>query len=494
MRQARAEIERPNAFVAPTRATRVALRARARPDRNLRALASAGFGYFAAASDVAAIVFAAFVSNSLFGLMTFGYVPNAGGVTPIGAVVALLVVLTTAQRGEYDMKHYAARSGHFARAFPVWNLALLIALALGFATRTLQDFSRGSAGVFYVAGFLALVLARRGVVEFAASLRRKGLASPRRMIVVGFEERLAEVLRPGDAEVDGVEIVSVIALRDNQAYFADDLALAAAAVRMYRPDDVRIAIPWSRAELLEACTEAFLLTPAEIHLAADDVLERFGEAKVAQIGGLLGLQVTRAPYSWMKRMEKRAFDVALASLAVIALSPVLALVALLIRIDSPGPALFRQKRYGFNQEPFRIYKFRSMSTQEDGRHVAQATRGDPRVTKIGRFIRRTSIDELPQLLNVIRGEMSIVGPRPHALAHDQRYVERLARYARRHNVKPGITGWAQVQGYRGEIANDQEMQNRLEHDLHYVDNWSLWLDIKIVWMTVFSKSARRNAY
>jgi len=131
---------------------------------------------------------------------------------------------------------------------------------------------------------------------------------------------------------------------------------------------------------------------------------------------------------------------------------------------------------------------------EDGAHVKAATRGDPRVTGVGAVLRRFSIDELPQLLNVLAGDMSIVGPRPHALAHDQRYVERISRYARRHNVKPGITGWAQVNGHRGEIHNDETMQARIDHDLYYVDNWSLWLDVKIVARTVLSMSAHKNAY
>ena len=166
----------------------------------------------------------------------------------------------------------------------------------------------------------------------------------------------------------------------------------------------------------------------------------------------------------------------------------------MIRRETPGPALFRQKRYGFNQEPFRIFKFRTMTTMDDGANVVQATRADPRVTRVGGILRRYSIDELPQLINVLIGEMSIVGPRPHALAHDQRYVERLSRYARRHNVKPGITGWAQVWGHRGEITNDHDMHKRLEHDLYYVDNWSLWLDLKIILLTVVSPRAHSNAY
>jgi lipopolysaccharide/colanic/teichoic acid biosynthesis glycosyltransferase len=135
-----------------------------------------------------------------------------------------------------------------------------------------------------------------------------------------------------------------------------------------------------------------------------------------------------------------------------------------------------------------------MTTMDDGANVVMATRADPRVTRVGAFLRRYSIDELPQLINVLRGEMSIVGPRPHALAHDQRYVERLARYARRHNVKPGITGWAQVWGHRGEITNDHDMHKRLEHDLYYVDNWSIWLDLKIILLTIVSTRAHQNAF
>ena len=286
----------------------------------------------------------------------------------------------------------------------------------------------------------------------------------------------------------------MIALRDHQAYLADDLALAAAAVRVHRADDVCLAIPWSRHEVFESCFAAFLRTPAEIHLDAARLFDRFGEARIVELGPVSGLRLTRPRLTLLQRLEKRLFDIAFSGLALIVLAPFLFAVALMIRFDSKGPALFRQTRYGFNQEPFRIYKFRTMRTMEDGAKVVSAKRDDPRVTRLGRFLRGASIDELPQLINVLRGEMSIVGPRPHAMAHDQRYVDRLSRYARRHNVKPGITGWAQVHGHRGEITNDQQMLARLEHDLYYVDNWSLWLDVKIVFMTVFSRKARSNAF
>jgi exopolysaccharide biosynthesis polyprenyl glycosylphosphotransferase len=188
------------------------------------------------------------------------------------------------------------------------------------------------------------------------------------------------------------------------------------------------------------------------------------------------------------------FDIVLATFGLVILSPLLAVVALLIRLDSAGPVFFLQRRYGFNQEPFRIVKFRTMTAMEDNAKLISATRFDPRVTRVGGFLRRSSIDELPQLLNVLIGHMSLVGPRPHALAHDQRYDSRIAQYARRHNVKPGITGWAQVRGLRGEIATEEKMRARVEHDLYYIDNWSLWLDIKIIMLTAFSSKTHSDVY
>ncbi len=474
----------------PRRAVRLAARGRL----SLPWLATAGFGYLAAFADAASIVLAAFGSRGIYHLLTFGLAPSVEPVTSAGGVVATLVVLTTLQRGEYQLKPYFVRSGQFTRALPVWNLAILVALTLGFATKTTAIYSRGAVGVFYIVGFIAMVGARRALVEIAEVLRAKQLAAPRRVLFVGFEDRLQIIGSPREPARDGVEFLGSIALRDNQAFLRDDLALAGAAVRLYRPDDVYLAIPWTRADLIESCMEAFRNTPVQVHLGGDEVLDRYGESKVARVGSIFGLTLTHAPLTRWQRLQKRAFDIVFASAALILLSPLLALTALLIRLDSPGPALFRQKRYGFNQEPFRIYKFRSMTTMEDGASIEQAKRSDPRVTRVGRFIRRHSIDELPQLLNVLMGDMSLIGPRPHALAHDQRYVERLARYARRHNVKPGISGWAQVHGHRGEIANDEEMQSRLAADLYYVDNWSLWLDVKIVVMTIFSARAHKNAF
>jgi lipopolysaccharide/colanic/teichoic acid biosynthesis glycosyltransferase len=176
------------------------------------------------------------------------------------------------------------------------------------------------------------------------------------------------------------------------------------------------------------------------------------------------------------------------------LSPLFLIIALAIKLDSNGPVLFRQLRHGRNEQTISVFKFRSMSVMENGDEFRQVKKNDPRVTRVGRVLRRTNLDELPQLLNVLVGEMSIVGPRPQAIAHNRMYSEVIPRFCRRHSVKPGITGWAQANGYRGETDTIDKMVRRVEYDLHYIDHWSLWLDLKIVLMTLLSEKAYLNVY
>ncbi len=197
------------------------------------------------------------------------------------------------------------------------------------------------------------------------------------------------------------------------------------------------------------------------------------------------------PALWLKE----AFDRLFALAVLLLLSPLLLALALAIKLDSSGPVLFRQLRIGRDGLPFHVYKFRSMRVhQEHDGQLTQATRDDPRITPIGRLMRRTSLDELPQFFNVLCGEMSVVGPRPHALAHHERYLRRLPGYLHRHSMKPGITGWAQIHGYRGETDTDDKMARRLDHDLHYIRHWSFWLDLKIVAWTALHGWTDRNAY
>jgi putative colanic acid biosynthesis UDP-glucose lipid carrier transferase len=190
---------------------------------------------------------------------------------------------------------------------------------------------------------------------------------------------------------------------------------------------------------------------------------------------------------------KLLFDYVAATACILLFAPLMLCIAVAIKLDSPGPVFFRQRRHGFNHRIIGIYKFRSMTVVENGERIVQARKNDPRVTRVGKFLRRTSLDELPQLFNVLRGEMSLVGPRPHALAHNQLYRDRLDRYASRHRVKPGMTGWAQIKGLRGPTEDPEKMRLRVRMDLHYIENWSLWLDLKIIAITPFVGFIHRNA-
>ncbi|MCZ4345601.1 sugar transferase [Devosia neptuniae] len=215
---------------------------------------------------------------------------------------------------------------------------------------------------------------------------------------------------------------------------------------------------------------------------------------VLSIGPGNAVRVMRKPLTDGDRMIKRTLDIVAAIIALVLFGPIILGTALLVRITSPGPILFRQERRGFNGKSFYILKFRSMTVTEDGRAMTPAIAGDSRITPLGRFLRRSSIDELPQLLNVLRGDMSMVGPRPHAISHDAELSRRFAQYAQRQRIKPGITGWAQVNGFRGEIISQSQLDGRISHDIAYAENWSLGLDVKILMLTLSSPLAHAAAY
>jgi exopolysaccharide biosynthesis polyprenyl glycosylphosphotransferase len=321
---------------------------------------------------------------------------------------------------------------------------------------------------------------------------RQGEVAAHRIFLLGYEKEVEAFTKRFEPWIFGVHIVAAAVLRGSDS-LEEDLTLARASARMLKPDDVFILIPWDNKAAIDAAVQAFLHVPTSIHLGPERVLDRFTDARVTRIGPVSSLNIVRDPLNLPERIAKRTFDMVFSALGLLLLSPLFCMIALAIKLDSPGPVLFRQRRYGFNQQPFRIYKFRSMSTLEDSADLTLVKKGDARVTRVGDFIRRHNIDELPQLFNVLIGDMSLVGPRPHALVIDQMFERRIALYARRHNMKPGITGWAQINGYRGGMSDDR-MRARVEHDLFYIDNWSMWLDIEILWLTLTSKRGYTNAF
>jgi exopolysaccharide biosynthesis polyprenyl glycosylphosphotransferase len=244
---------------------------------------------------------------------------------------------------------------------------------------------------------------------------------------------------------------------------------------------------------LSSIADQFLDLPVGVHVAKLPLTDKFPNVSVSHIGSTRTLALRSAPMSSFQLAMKRLVDVAISAAALIVLAPVFLVIAAIIKLDSRGPVFFMQSRRGFNQSEFSIWKFRTMTTLDNGDRIEQAKPNDPRITRVGAILRRFNLDELPQLMNVLVGDMSLVGPRPHAVAHDRYYEGIIRRYRRRLNVKPGITGWAQVNGFRGLTNSPHDMRSRIAHDLYYIDHWSITFDLYIMAMTVLSPRAFKNA-
>ena len=455
------------------------------------ALAHVAFSVAVAVADFLVILLAAKIAEwSYVVLFHMPFPPQVAG--SVGSVAGAMFVLANAMRREYNVDTYLHIKGHASRTASLWALVILWLLAIGFVAKVSGQYSRGAMTIFFCLGAPMLIGARVAMVRLARRFAARPGALSRRLFVVGYADDIA-AFRARFSGLPGAEIVGVFHLR-RRGGAASDAEAAASTARALRPDDVFIVAPWSHQRTIDACAQAFRKLPVAIHLGPEPVLSRFSHARMSEVGCLPAVHLVRRPLSHGEHMLKRAVDFFGAGLGLILFAPLLAAVALLIVLDSPGGVFFTQRRYGFNQEPFRILKFRTMTTKDDGPVVVQAQRDDKRITRVGRWLRRFNIDELPQLVNVVRGDMSLVGPRPHATAHDESFERLIDCYARRHNMKPGITGWAQVNGFRGEIRSPDDILARVEHDLYYLDNWSIWLDFECMWRTVVSAKAYCNAY
>jgi undecaprenyl-phosphate galactose phosphotransferase/putative colanic acid biosynthesis UDP-glucose lipid carrier transferase len=346
--------------------------------------------------------------------------------------------------------------------------------------------SRGGMVVFAAVAAGLTPLGRLVVAAASRYGARHGAIKGRRVVALGDSRELERFGEPDFLQF-GIEEIARIAIGSGSngvALSESDRARIVHAIdvaRQLRAAEFSLFVPWSSDRALSEVCGLLRNSPLPVRLYPDrrirDVLARQTECGFDE---RYSVTVQRAPMTARERAVKRATDLVLATTALVALAPLLLLTSLLIRFDSPGPAIFRQRRCGFDNREFVIFKFRTMTVLEDGDSIVQAKPGDRRVTRFGRFLRRWSIDELPQLINVIRGDMSLVGPRPHAIAHDDEYKARVNNYALRHHVKPGLTGAAQVMGLRGETRRLSEMERRVERDLWYIDNWSLTLDLKLI--------------
>ncbi len=461
--------------------------------RRTTAFFRARFAILAALADAFVITTCAVAIGVGYHIFFYHVSGMAQPSTAIGILVSILFIAINVLRNEYSIVGYLSFGGHARRVALVWNITFLGALVLSFMVKETSAISRGSIVLLYASGLFCLVWLRAIIVHRTKMSAIVGKISALRVVLAGSEAALRDFSARYQPWAAGIDVVSCSVLRGPET-LDEDLALAAASARVLHPDDIFILVPWSQTRTIDACVAAFIKVPASIHLGPELVLDRFSKASISRIGKIASLHLVRQPLSTAEVVIKRVFDVVVAMAMLIVLLPLFGLIAVAIKRDSPGPVFFMQRRYGFNQQTFRIVKFRSMTVTESDRAMRPATRNDDRVTRVGRFMRRYNIDELPQLLNVIRGDMSLVGPRPHALIQNQHYERSIAEYARRHNVRPGVTGWAQIHGLRGEITSEDFMRRRLEHDLYYIDNWTMGLDLRILGMTILSAKAFENAF
>ncbi len=385
-------------------------------------------------------------------------------------------------------------------------MVFLLAITATFFAKAGDQYSRLWLGSFYVLGLLVLLAFRRTVFLLVRHWTRQGRLD-RRTVVVGADERGDALIRALAAQRDSD--VRVLGLVDDRSEdrtgrqerreklgTVDDLLKLA---RKTRIDLVIFALPISaEARILEMLKKLWVL-PVDIRLAAHANKLRFRPRAYSYVGGVPVLDMSDKPITDWDVVMKWLFDKVVGGALLLLASPLMLLTAVAIKLDSRGPVFFRQKRYGFNNELIEVYKFRSMYVDQcDATAAKLVQRGDPRVTRVGRFIRKTSIDELPQLINVVfKGNLSLVGPRPHAVhakAENRLYDEAVDGYFARHRVKPGITGWAQISGWRGETDTQEKIQRRVEHDLYYIENWSILFDLFILAKTPLALARTENAF
>jgi Undecaprenyl-phosphate glucose phosphotransferase len=403
-------------------------------------------------------------------------------------VAAIVLPATGAFRRDFEW----AMMRRLRRLVAGWAIVVLVLVSVAAMLKETDTFSRIWFGLWVLItlfGLIVLVL----ITHAAASQARKREQRARKVVLVGEGETAQRVERRLNEGSTSMNLVACFGTPWSETAVRPIAELTEFVVNN-RVQEVWIAAPWQNKTLLDQALKALQETVVDVNVVPDLDQYRLLNQGITEWGGLPVISLAGTPMTGSERTLKTAFDWITALLLCILLSPVLLLIALLIRLTSPGPVLFTQDRHGLGGDPIRIYKFRTMRQhQEHSGQVTQATADDSRVTWIGRFLRRTSLDELPQLLNVLKGEMSLVGPRPHAIEHNELFKSRIPRYMLRHKVKPGMTGWAQVNGFRGITDTPEKMALRIEHDLWYIQNWSLWLDLKILLMTPLVM-IHKNAY
>jgi Undecaprenyl-phosphate glucose phosphotransferase len=445
-----------------------------------------------AGTEMAAVAASTYVAFVAYHLVVWGGLPAGVPYGWICAGLSLMYGVICLADGQYDFLGAEwNRQAFLQRGALAFALAFIFLLAVMFITGTVTSYSRGTFVAQFALGLPVQAIVRVLSWRAVEMARTRGYwASPGQLVLVfpGVEQPIGLLERLSSRQEEIRRI-----------YYLDpenpdsQLKTIPAESRALQCESVLLLFGADSMDAVARAVDTLSEMPVKVQLLPIGMLDLMNCSRIGYYGRARVFEIASGPDWVMDRLLKRSFDLVVAGIAGLLSLPFMLIVAALIKLDSPGPVLFRQQRHGYNNRPINVLKFRTMTVNEE-KEFRQATRDDPRVTRIGRILRRTNIDELPQLLNVIKGEMSIIGPRPHAVSHNEMYDGQIARMSRRHNVKPGITGWAQVNGLRGETDTFEKMRARVEHDLYYIDNWSFAFDLKILLMTVFSKKTYENAY
>jgi Undecaprenyl-phosphate glucose phosphotransferase len=459
----------------------------------------------AAAIDFSLIPFAAAMAAASYSVVTHGTVVEPDRWFRASLLAATLFVFGFERMGGYKLKQLSRLDWQLTRTFTMWGVTVSSLLLIAFLIKTSEAYSRAWTLAWITAVPVLLLSARWGLHLAIVTWTRTGCLG-RNVAVVGAgkegERLIAKLQGSHDKSIairgifddrksrlpPSVCGMTVLGTTDDLQRFA----------RLVPLDEVIIALPLDAERRLRALCDKIKALAIDVRVSIEPLAETFQVRGASYVGGVPVLEIADRPLKNWRAIAKWIEDKVLASLLLVFVGPLMVAIAILIKLDSRGPVLFVQNRFGFNNEVIRVLKFRTMHVDRGDPSGAQRTvRNDPRVTRVGRFLRWLSLDELPQLINVLRGDMSLVGPRPHAIAMkagDRLYCDAVEQYLHRHRVKPGITGWAQVHGLRGEVSTLARAHARVAHDLYYIDHLSIWLDLKILAKTLVILVSRDNAY
>jgi Undecaprenyl-phosphate glucose phosphotransferase len=456
--------------------------------------------YVLSTADAAIIVLSSLIGGTLYQWSIGSPTPNLLPHCAVGLLASFIHILRISGSGYYDFQFASKPRVEAVEIMVSWVTTGLLLAFFAFLLKIGVAYSRGAFVIFFFlapAGLLGVRKVSKLVLKRAIA---QGVIGRRDIVLIGDPFELS-VLEPRDllAFFGAGDVNRFILGKEDDPVErqSNDIRIVNSVANFVRERNTReilLAVPWSDSARIDFIREHIKILPVSVRLLPDIRVRSLTDYSSSARQNIMSVEILGAPLSPVEQGVKRLVDIVVASVALLVSVPVMLLTAIAIKLDGPGPIIFRQLRKGFNGQHFVMLKFRTMTVQENGAEVAQATRNDPRVTGIGKLLRASSIDELPQLINVLSGEMSLIGPRPHALAHDSQFEKILSDYAFRHHVKPGITGWAQCNGARGATPKIEQIQERVKLDLWYINNWSLWLDFQILIKTFFEVLRKRNAF